>query len=139
MATTSTIREALRDLFYEPALAHVSYLNRKGQIVTYPMWVDFDGEHLVVSSPVGSRKGKALRERPQVAISIVSTKNPWHWLSVSGRVATDKQTQRSVAPVGWLRFWEYEIVQAITSAVATALGTGGPAPRLGSNNPRRLV
>ena len=86
MATTSTIPEALRDLFDEPALAHVSYLNRKGQIVTYPMWVDFDGEHLVVSSPVGSRKGKAFRERPQVAVSIVSTKNPWHWLSVSGRV-----------------------------------------------------
>src|ERR1700736_3535259 len=86
MATTSTIPEALRDLFYEPALAHVSYLNRKGQIVTYPMWVDFDGEHPVVSSPVGSRKGKAFRERPQVAVSIVSTKNPWHWLSVSGRV-----------------------------------------------------
>jgi PPOX class probable F420-dependent enzyme len=86
MATTSTIPEALRDLFDEPALAHVSYLNRKGQIVIYPMWVDFDGEHLVVSSPVGSRKGKAFRERPQVAVSIVSTKNPWHWLSVSGRV-----------------------------------------------------
>jgi PPOX class probable F420-dependent enzyme len=86
MARTSTIPEALRDLFDEPALAHVSYLNRKGQIVTYPMWVDFDGEHLVVSSPVGSRKGKAFRERSQVAVSIVSTKNPWHWLSVSGRV-----------------------------------------------------
>ena len=86
MATTSTIPEALRDVFDEAALAHVSYLNRKGQIVTYPMWVDFDGEHLVVSSPVGSRKGRALRERPQVAVSIVSTKNPWHWLSVSGRV-----------------------------------------------------
>ena len=86
MATTSTIPEALRDLFDEPALAHVSYVNRKGQIVTYPMWVDFDGEHLVVSSPAGSRKGKALRERPQVSVSIVSTKNPWHWLSVSGRV-----------------------------------------------------
>ena len=86
MATTSTIPEALRDLFDEPALAQVSYLNRKGQIVTYPMWVDFDGEHLMVSSPVGSRKGKAFRERPQVAVSIVSTKNPWHWLSVSGRV-----------------------------------------------------
>ena len=86
MATTSTIPEALRDLFDEAALAHVSYLNRMGQIVTYPMWVDFDGEHLVVSSPVGSRKGRALRERPQVAVSIVSTKNPWHWLSVSGRV-----------------------------------------------------
>ena len=86
MPQTSKISESVRDLFDEPALAHVSYLNTKEQIVTFPVWVDFDGEHLLVSSPVGSRKGQAFRERPQVAASIVSTKNPWHWLSVSGRV-----------------------------------------------------
>ncbi len=27
-----------------------------------------------------------MRQRPQVAVSIVSTKTPWHWLSLSGRV-----------------------------------------------------
>jgi PPOX class probable F420-dependent enzyme len=86
MATNATIPDDLRDVFEEPALAHVSYLNRKGQIVTYPMWVDFDGDHILVSSPVGSGKGKAFRERPQVAVSVVSTRNPWHWVSVSGRV-----------------------------------------------------
>jgi PPOX class probable F420-dependent enzyme len=86
MAETTTIPDELRDLFNEPALANVSYLNRKGQIVTYPMWVDLDGDHILVSSPVGSRKGQALRERDQVAVSVVSTKNAWHWVSVSGRV-----------------------------------------------------
>ena len=82
----ATIAPELLDLFQEPALAHVSYLNRKGQIVTFPMWIDFDGEHLLTSSPVGSRKGRAFRERPQVSVSIVSTDNRWHWLSASGRV-----------------------------------------------------
>jgi PPOX class probable F420-dependent enzyme len=86
MPETTTIPDELRDLFDEPALAHVSYLNRKGQIVTYPMWVDLDGDQILVSSPVGSRKGQALRERDQVAVSVVSTKNAWHWVSVSGRV-----------------------------------------------------
>jgi len=80
------VPEELRDLFVEPALAHVSYLNKKGQIVTFPMWADFDGEHVLVSSPVGSKKGNALRERPQVAVSIVSNDNRWHWISISGRV-----------------------------------------------------
>ena len=80
------IPEELRDLFDEPALAHVSYLNKKGQIVTFPMWVDFDGEHILVSSPIGSKKGKALCERPNVAVSIVSNDNRWHWISTSGRV-----------------------------------------------------
>jgi PPOX class probable F420-dependent enzyme len=86
MGDVAAIPDDLRDLFEEPALAHVSYLNKKGQIVTFPMWADYDGEHLLMSSPVGSRKGKSLRERPQVSIEIVSTKNPWHWVSVSGRV-----------------------------------------------------
>ena len=39
----ASVPEAMRDLFDEPALAHVSYLNDAGQIVTFPMWVDFDG------------------------------------------------------------------------------------------------
>ncbi len=82
----ATIPEEVRDLFDEPALAHVSYMNRNTQIVTFPMWADFDGENVLVSSPIGSRKGKSFRERPQVAVSIVSTTNPWHWLSISGRV-----------------------------------------------------
>ena len=81
-----TIPDTVRDLFDEPALGHVSYTNDAGQIVTFPMWVDFDGEHVLASSPVGSRKGRAIRERPQVAVSIVSTKTPWRWLSLSGRV-----------------------------------------------------
>jgi PPOX class probable F420-dependent enzyme len=80
------VPDAMLDLFEEPALAHVSYLNDAGQIVTFPMWVDFDGTRFTVSSPVGSKKGQAMRRRPQVAVSIVSTKTPWHWLSASGRV-----------------------------------------------------
>ena len=83
---TSAIPDDVLDLFAEPALGHVSYTNDAGQIVTFPMWVDFDGVRLSVGSPVDSRKGRAIRQRPQVAVSIVSTRTPWHWLSVSGRV-----------------------------------------------------
>ncbi len=96
MPTTTTIPDELRDLFGEPALAHVSYLNRRGQIVTYPMWVDLDGDRILVSSPVGSRKGRSLRERAQVAVSVVSAENPWHWVSVSGRVV-DVQPDHDLA------------------------------------------
>lgn len=81
-----TIPEGVRDLFDEPALGHVSYLNRRGQVVTFPMWVDFDGEHILTSSPADSRKARSMRRNPQVSVSIVSTSNPWHWLSVSGRL-----------------------------------------------------
>jgi Pyridoxamine 5'-phosphate oxidase len=74
------------DLFEEPALGQVSYTTEAGEIVPFPMWVDFDGTHLLTSSPEGSKKGRALRARPQVGVAIVSTTTPWRWLSLSGRV-----------------------------------------------------
>jgi PPOX class probable F420-dependent enzyme len=90
MPATQTIPEKVRDLFDEPALGHVSYLNKRGQIVTFPMWVDFDGERMLTSSFAGSRKAKSMRERPLVSVSIVSTKDPFHWLSITGRVVDIK-------------------------------------------------
>jgi PPOX class probable F420-dependent enzyme len=84
----ASIPAELLDLFEEPALGHVSYTTEGGQIVTFPLWVDVDGSRILTSSPVGSRKGRAMRARPQVAVSIVSTKTPWRWLSISGRVVT---------------------------------------------------
>lgn len=82
------VPDELLDLFDEPALGHVLYHDGRGRIVTWPMWVNFDrGDgRILTSSPVGSRKGRALRTRPEVAVSIVSTRNPWRWLSISGRV-----------------------------------------------------
>ena len=82
----ASIPADLVDLFDEPALGHVSYTTEAGQIVPFPMWVDHDGSRILISSPVGSQKGAAVRARPQVGVSIVSTKTPWRWLSISGRV-----------------------------------------------------
>ena len=63
MTTPARIPDQLLDLFQEPALGHVSYLNGKG---------------------------KRLREGAQVSVSIVSPKNPWHWVSISGHVVDVK-------------------------------------------------
>ena len=90
---TAAIPEDMLDLFGEPALGHVAYTTEAGQVVSFPMWADYDGEHLLISSPVGSKKGKALRARPQVGVSIVSTKTGWRWLSISGRVVEIRPDQ----------------------------------------------
>jgi PPOX class probable F420-dependent enzyme len=82
----ASVPAELLDLFAEPALGHFSYTTPSGQIVTFPVWVDYDGSRVLVSSPEGAKKGRAVRARPQVAVSIVSTKTPWRWLSISGRV-----------------------------------------------------
>lgn len=84
MATT--VPDSHRDLFGQAALGHVAYTSDRGRLIVFPMWVDLDGSRLLTSSPVGSRKGAALRARPEIGLSIVSPSDPWHWLSISGRV-----------------------------------------------------
>jgi len=76
----------LADLLQTNVLAHVSLTAANGSIVTHVMWVDYDGEHVVTSSPAASYKSRALRARPQVAVSVVDPANPWRRLSISGRV-----------------------------------------------------
>ena len=56
--------------------AHVSLTEADGSIVTHVMWVDFDGEHILTSSPSASYKSRALRARPQVAVSVVDPADP---------------------------------------------------------------
>jgi len=56
---TTSVPVDMLDLFEEPALGEVSHTTDAGQIVPFPMWVDYDGSHLLTSSPVGSKKGRA--------------------------------------------------------------------------------
>ncbi len=86
MATQNTVPDELVDLLTTNIVGHVSCLTPSGRIATNVMWVDYDGEHVITSSPVGGRKGRAWRLNPQAAVSVVDRENPWRWVEVSGRV-----------------------------------------------------
>jgi hypothetical protein len=51
------------------------------------VWIDWDGEHILTSSPVGSEKGRHVRKHPPVAISVVDHKDPWRYLQIRGHVS----------------------------------------------------
>lgn len=80
------IPEELAYLLRTNVLAHVSLTEADGSLATHVMWVDYDSEHILTSSPTESYKSRALRGRPQVAVSVVDPANPWRRLSISGRV-----------------------------------------------------
>jgi len=86
-ALPAVVPTDMLDLFEEPALGHVAYRATDGRLAIWPMWVSWDGAHLLTSSPVDSRKGQALRvPGAEVAVSILSTRSPWRWISITGRV-----------------------------------------------------
>jgi PPOX class probable F420-dependent enzyme len=80
------IPESLVDLLTTTYLAHVTTTGGDGSLVSHLVWIDYDGTHVLTSSPKGSYKGRNMRARPQVAVSVADPHNPGRVLSISGRV-----------------------------------------------------
>jgi PPOX class probable F420-dependent enzyme len=80
------IPEKYRDLFEKKAFAHLATLNSDGTPQVTPVWVDYDGTHIVVNSARGRRKDKNMEHNRAVALSIQDPDNPYRYLEVRGRV-----------------------------------------------------
>ncbi len=76
----------LTDLLTTNVLGHVSAHRADGSIAHYLMWMDWDGEHVLTSSMVGSRKAANWRRDPNVTVSVVDKTSDWRYLVIRGRV-----------------------------------------------------
>lgn len=80
------IPPSLVDLLTTTVLAHITTTGGDGSLVSHLTWVDYDGEHVLTSSPRDSYKCRNVRARPQVAISVADPAKAGRVLSTSGRV-----------------------------------------------------
>ncbi len=84
---TATIPDDLAYLLKSQVVATVAALRPDGAIALYQMWVDYDGEHVLVSSAVGTRKATNWARDPRVTLSVVDRNDPWRFLIIRGHVA----------------------------------------------------
>jgi PPOX class probable F420-dependent enzyme len=52
-----------------------------------PVWVDYDGLHVIVNSARGRQKDKNMKHNPLVSLALSDPKNPYRYLEIRGRVA----------------------------------------------------
>jgi PPOX class probable F420-dependent enzyme len=83
---TKTIPEEYLDLLQKRAFGHLATLMPNGSPQVTPVWVDFDGTHVLVNSAVGRQKDRNLRRDGRVALEIQDPDNPYRYLQVRGRV-----------------------------------------------------
>ena len=81
------IPEKFRDLFDKKAFAHVVTMMPDGTPQVTPVWVDYDGQYVIINSARGRQKDRNLKRNPAVALSIQDPENPYRYLEVRGRVA----------------------------------------------------
>ena len=66
--------------------ANVATLNADGSPQVTPVWVDFDGTHVLINTAKGRVKAKNLAREPRVALSIADPDNAYRYLGIQGRV-----------------------------------------------------
>jgi PPOX class probable F420-dependent enzyme len=86
MATKSVIPEQARSLFMNKNFAFLSTLMKDGSPQVSPVWVDIDGDEILVNTAEGRVKQKNVTLDPRVAISVADSANPYTMISVRGRV-----------------------------------------------------
>jgi PPOX class probable F420-dependent enzyme len=84
----ATIPASHADLLKEKkAFANLATLNADGSPQVTPVWVDFDGTHVLVNTAKGRVKTRNLEREPRVALAISEPGNPYRYLGIQGRVA----------------------------------------------------
>jgi len=82
----AAIPEKYRDLFNKPAFASLATLMPNGSPQVTPVWVDYDGKHVIFNSAKGRQKDRNVRREPRVALTIMDPENPYRYVEVRGRV-----------------------------------------------------
>ena len=74
------------DLFEKATYAHLATIMPDGTPHVTPVWVDWDGRHVLVNSAAGRQKDLNMTKRREVAIEIPDPDNPNRYLHVRGPV-----------------------------------------------------
>ncbi len=73
-------------LIQEKNFGFLATLNQDGSPQVTPVWIDTDGEFLLVNTAIGRVKERNTRRDPRVAVSIADQGDPYSWITVNGKV-----------------------------------------------------
>ena len=80
------IPEDFRDILDKKTLVHLATTGKDGGPQVSPVWIDREGDLLVVNSARGRVKDRNMRNRARVALSATDPENPYRALMIQGRV-----------------------------------------------------
>ena len=80
------IPNSVRELFDGKNFAHLATLMKDGSPQVSVVWIDIDGDRIIVNTAEGRVKVRNVRRDPRVAISIAGQENPYHAAFLRGRV-----------------------------------------------------
>ncbi|HEX7926971.1 MAG TPA: pyridoxamine 5'-phosphate oxidase family protein [bacterium] len=86
------IPASVHDLFGGKALAHLAVVTPTGFPNSSPVWIDREGDMVLVNSEAKRVKSQSMEVGSKVAISIVDPTNPFRYVGVQG-VVVERRTK----------------------------------------------
>ena len=83
----------VRALMDAPNYVHLTTLRADGSPRNHVVWVDLDGDHILVCTSDVTWKAKDMRRDPRVSLSVVDAANPYRMAAVQGRVVAELPDQ----------------------------------------------
>ena len=84
---SQSIPDKYRDLFTKRAFASLATLMPDASPQVTPVWVDLEGDLVLVNTAKGRQKDKNMRRDSRVALAIIDPDNPYRYLEIRGRIA----------------------------------------------------
>ncbi len=82
----ATITPEIVKLFESKNLVSFATLMKDGSPHVAPVWVDIDGNTILINTAVGRVKEKNVKRDKRVALSIFDHQNPYNMVSIRGKV-----------------------------------------------------
>ncbi|MGQ0795694.1 MAG: PPOX class F420-dependent oxidoreductase [Nitrosopumilaceae archaeon] len=86
MQVSRELTDSAIGLFKGKNFAFIASLMKDGSPQLTPVWIDYDGQFLLVNTAEGRTKQKNFTRDPRVAIYVVDQNNTYNMVSVRGKV-----------------------------------------------------
>jgi PPOX class probable F420-dependent enzyme len=93
----ASLNDAVRTLLDEPNYAVLGTINPDGSPQTSLVWVDRDGDDVVISTAAGRRKERNIRRDPRVSLSVWDRADPERYAEIRGLAAVHPDPGRELA------------------------------------------
>ncbi len=74
------------DLFQKPVHGVLTTMMPDGSPQASIVWVDYDGEYLLINTTLERQKGQNMGANPRVALLVIDPKDTSRWIEVRGQV-----------------------------------------------------
>jgi PPOX class probable F420-dependent enzyme len=86
-STRTQLPDQAKDILSKQTVANLATLMPDGSPQVTPVWVDYEGDRIVINTAEGRAKPRNMRDDPRVALSATDPDNPYEAVIVRGHVS----------------------------------------------------